>query len=248
MSARSPRVDAEHARRIVEGFLINSMHMRDAVSGKLLWEQGGWHDIFRRDMDIHVPSSVLRCKAVSREMNFTSMEAINKFRLVQIVTLHGQPIEEWKFDFGFVIPGSTNSWQCTIEAAPEQQMIPAEQLSGNVVLETLFFDGELCINKTRLRVFYDAPEPLESLGPVYLNAEYASEQVQAQEPQYQQLQYHSQQREEYPERSLHEEVEPLQPRYYDDTPQQAAHARNFSPNPYAEYHPRCAQPQPRYWN
>lgn len=30
---------------------------------------------------------------------------------------------EWKFDFGFVIPGSTNSWQQTIEAAPKNQMV-----------------------------------------------------------------------------------------------------------------------------
>eukprot|EP00976_Prorocentrum_cordatum_P083048 1185084-Prorocentrum_minimum.AAC.1 len=34
---------------------------------------------------------------------------------------------EWHFDFGFVIPGSTNSWQSTIEAADEQDMLnPAE--------------------------------------------------------------------------------------------------------------------------
>jgi len=168
-------------------------------------------------------------------MNFTSMEPINKFRLVQIVTLHGQPIEEWKFDFGFVIPGSTNSWQCTIEAAPAQQMIPAEQLSGNVVLETLFFDGDLCVCKTRLRVFYDAPEPLQSPDPPYLSVEYASEQPQEQEqgPQYQQQQCRPQRHEEYPQRLLYsspeqlqEEVEPLepQPRYYDDTLQQATQA------------------------
>jgi retinal rod rhodopsin-sensitive cGMP 3',5'-cyclic phosphodiesterase subunit delta len=35
---------------------------------------------------------------------------------------------EWYFEFGFVIPGSTNSWQSLIEAAPESQMIPASLL------------------------------------------------------------------------------------------------------------------------
>ena len=35
---------------------------------------------------------------------------------------------EWFFSFGFVIPGSTNSWQQLIEAAPEAEMMPAEVL------------------------------------------------------------------------------------------------------------------------
>jgi retinal rod rhodopsin-sensitive cGMP 3',5'-cyclic phosphodiesterase subunit delta len=35
---------------------------------------------------------------------------------------------EWSFAFGFVIPGSTNTWQSLIEAAAENQMIPANLL------------------------------------------------------------------------------------------------------------------------
>ena len=35
---------------------------------------------------------------------------------------------EWLFDFGFVIPESTNTWQSLIEAAPEDQMMPANVL------------------------------------------------------------------------------------------------------------------------
>ena len=35
---------------------------------------------------------------------------------------------EWKFDFGFVMPGSTNSWQQTIEAAGGSRMLPAALL------------------------------------------------------------------------------------------------------------------------
>lgn len=36
---------------------------------------------------------------------------------------------EWNFSFGFVIPGSTNTWQSVIEAAPESQMLPASVLT-----------------------------------------------------------------------------------------------------------------------
>lgn len=35
---------------------------------------------------------------------------------------------EWYFEFGFVIPNSTNTWQSLIEAAPESQMMPANVL------------------------------------------------------------------------------------------------------------------------
>ena len=44
---------------------------------------------------------------------------MKNFRLEQRVFFQGQCIEEWKFEFGFVIPGSTNSWQQTIEGAED---------------------------------------------------------------------------------------------------------------------------------
>ena len=37
-------------------------------------------------------------------------------------------LSEWYFEFGFVIPDSTNTWQSIIEAAPESQMMPANVL------------------------------------------------------------------------------------------------------------------------
>jgi retinal rod rhodopsin-sensitive cGMP 3',5'-cyclic phosphodiesterase subunit delta len=96
----------------------------------------------------------LQLKAVSREMNFSSVETIKNFHLVQSVSLRGQPLEEWRFSFGFVIPGSTNTWACTIESAGAEAMIPAQILSGHVVIETQFFDGEVHASTTRQRVFY----------------------------------------------------------------------------------------------
>jgi retinal rod rhodopsin-sensitive cGMP 3',5'-cyclic phosphodiesterase subunit delta len=70
---------------------------------------------------------------------------MQQFRLEQRVFFKGTVIEgkievnsfssgrdnfyvEWAFSFGFVIPGSTNTWQSLIEAAPESQMIPANLL------------------------------------------------------------------------------------------------------------------------
>ena len=43
-----------------------------------------------RVRSVHVPASILACKAVSRELTFSSVELIDKFRLEQRVFLHGQ--------------------------------------------------------------------------------------------------------------------------------------------------------------
>uniref|UniRef100_A0A915HGZ0 GMP phosphodiesterase delta subunit domain-containing protein n=1 Tax=Romanomermis culicivorax TaxID=13658 RepID=A0A915HGZ0_ROMCU len=101
-----------------------------------------------------VPKKILKCRAVSREINFTSCEQMEKFRLEQKVFLKDQVVEEWYFEFGFVIPNSTNVWQSLIEAAPEAQMLPASLLSGNVVIETSFYDDDLLVSKSRVRLFY----------------------------------------------------------------------------------------------
>jgi retinal rod rhodopsin-sensitive cGMP 3',5'-cyclic phosphodiesterase subunit delta len=88
-------------------------------------------------------------------MNFSSAEMIADFRLVQSVSLREMPLEEWRFNFGFVIPGSTNSWQCVIESADKGHMIPAEVLSGNVRIETRFYDGDMHVSTTSIRVYYE---------------------------------------------------------------------------------------------
>lgn len=138
-----------------------------------------------------VPKKILKCKAVSREINFTSSEKLKNLRLEQKVMFKGKPVEgkvklnicccyspfvgalnthttatvflairsliseklqdsnficydncvsdscvhvlvppvDWNFDFGFVIPGSTNTWQSVIEAVDESQMMPANVLT-----------------------------------------------------------------------------------------------------------------------
>ncbi|CAM9969717.1 unnamed protein product, partial [Hapterophycus canaliculatus] len=64
-------------------------------------------------------------------------------------------VSGWVFDFGFVIGGSTNSWQQTIESAGEDRMLAAEDLSGRMTIETTFLDGKTMLFKTLVRMFYD---------------------------------------------------------------------------------------------
>ncbi|XP_074768228.1 retinal rod rhodopsin-sensitive cGMP 3',5'-cyclic phosphodiesterase subunit delta isoform X4 [Athene noctua] len=112
--------------------------------------------MYRRSAAKHprVPKKILKCKAVSRELNFSSAEQMEKFRLEQKVYFKGQCLEEWFFEFGFVIPNSTNTWQSLIEAAPESQMMPANVLTGNVIIETKFYDDDLLVSTSRVRLFY----------------------------------------------------------------------------------------------
>lgn len=142
------------AEQILSGFTINWMNMRDGDSGQILWESSDILAFSETEQEAKIPAEILQCRAVSREINFSSKELIDKLKLVQKVFFQGQCIEEWKFDFGFVIPGSTNTWQSTIEAAGEGKMIPADILTGNVTIETSFFDGDLFVSKMVMRLHY----------------------------------------------------------------------------------------------
>jgi len=166
------------------------MNMSDAATGQILWQDDDWGDLLT-EREIHIPARILRCAAVSREFQFSSVEMLQGLRLEQRIFFRGnlmegvrreagrimrpppstaaeysrcrdQPVRlavpsaEWYFQFGFVIPNSTNTWQQTIEAADESRMLPATALDGNVLIETSFFDDDLLVCKTVLRVFYDA--------------------------------------------------------------------------------------------
>ncbi len=147
--------DDPRARRMAEGFTINWMNMRDAGSGELMWESGEWgKKMWERELKARVPSDILKCRAVSREINFSSSEEMSAFRLEQRIFFEGVCIEEWLFEFGFVIPGSTNSWQQIIEAAGEDEMMSPDDLSGNITIETSFYDGKTFIAKALVRVYY----------------------------------------------------------------------------------------------
>eukprot|EP00095_Tigriopus_kingsejongensis_P000260 snap_masked-scaffold272_size230267-processed-gene-1.9 protein:Tk00260 transcript:snap_masked-scaffold272_size230267-processed-gene-1.9-mRNA-1 annotation:"retinal rod rhodopsin-sensitive cgmp 3 -cyclic phosphodiesterase subunit delta isoform x2" len=133
---------------------VNWMNLRDADSGKILWQGNEDVSMPEAEHEARVPKKILKCRAVSREINFSSVEPMEKFRLEQKVLYRGRCLEEWNFDFGFVIPNSTNTWQSLIEAAPESQMMPARVLNGNVVIETRFFDDDLEVSTSKVRLFY----------------------------------------------------------------------------------------------
>ncbi|DBA04180.1 TPA: hypothetical protein N0F65_004288 [Lagenidium giganteum] len=148
--ANNPR-----AKKIARGLVINHMNMRCADTGKLLWQSSEWTCMMMMMISAaRIPAAILKCSAVSREINFTSKEEITQFRLEQRVFLGDCCIEEWLFTFGFVIPGSTNSWQQTIEGAGADAMLDPDVVSGKLTIETAFYDGQQPIAKTVYRIYY----------------------------------------------------------------------------------------------
>jgi retinal rod rhodopsin-sensitive cGMP 3',5'-cyclic phosphodiesterase subunit delta len=141
---------------IASGLTINWMSMKDATKPEILWKSEDWASkkLWGTDQVAKIPKSILRCSAVTREINFSSKHPISHLRLEQKVFLNGTVIEEWKFTFGFVIPNSTNSWSSTIEAAGEEHMLPAEVLSGNTIIESTFFDGEVMLCQNKILLYY----------------------------------------------------------------------------------------------
>mmetsp|Transcript_12680 Transcript_12680/g.26761 ORF Transcript_12680/g.26761 Transcript_12680/m.26761 type:complete len:154 (-) Transcript_12680:185-646(-) len=140
--------------KILDGFTINWMNMRNARTGELVWEQEWPANWKTEEISAEIPATIMKCKEVSRELNFTSAQEIKDLSLTQRVFLGNACLEEWHFDFGFVIPGSTNSWQSTIEAADEQDMLNPAEISGMVRIETSFMSGAEEFNRSVVRIFY----------------------------------------------------------------------------------------------
>ncbi|ETV87221.1 hypothetical protein H257_02187 [Aphanomyces astaci] len=154
--ARIQKAVDPRGKKIADGLKINYMNMRCGDSGRMLWQSEKWgKDMFEREQKAVVPKAILQCTSVSREINFSSTEEIKAFRLEQRVFFNGQCLEEWLFAFGFVIPHSTNTWQQTIDAAGPDAMLPADAISGNLTIETGFYDANVLIAKTVYRIYYD---------------------------------------------------------------------------------------------
>lgn len=68
------------------------MNMSDADTGEVLWEDTNWDDLLT-ERDIHIPASILRCRGVSREFQFSSREQLDGLRLEQRIFLRGNLME-----------------------------------------------------------------------------------------------------------------------------------------------------------
>jgi retinal rod rhodopsin-sensitive cGMP 3',5'-cyclic phosphodiesterase subunit delta len=104
---------SKRANEILTGFKFHWMNLRDADSGKILWQSSENLYVhssaipfwlfsfellsFRSTPDVEhearVPKRILKCRAVSREINFSSEEEMKQFRLEQRIYFKGTIIE-----------------------------------------------------------------------------------------------------------------------------------------------------------
>ena len=68
-------------------------------------------------------------------------------------------LEEWAFTFGFVIPGSTNTWQSVVMSVKDKQYSVIASSSTDMkgakfVIETNFYDEKKFICKKSVHVRY----------------------------------------------------------------------------------------------
>lgn len=120
----------------------------------MIWEEAKDFSDFNQIHEVRVPTSILDVRAVSREINFSTVEELKNFRIVQMAKFKGKLLEQWAFTMGPVKANSTNTWISTIEAAPESQMMPAKVLNGNVTIETEFYEDEEKFAKSTVKLFY----------------------------------------------------------------------------------------------
>jgi retinal rod rhodopsin-sensitive cGMP 3',5'-cyclic phosphodiesterase subunit delta len=139
--------------KIRSGFKINHLKMKDGDNGKVLWETDKFN-LSEDEKQEDLPKELLNCKVVVREVNFSSKEKISDLELIQNFYLFGELIETARFYFGFVIPDSTNNWEQVVEAKPPEEMLSAEELSGNLVVEIMFLSMGEVIVRNRIVINY----------------------------------------------------------------------------------------------
>jgi retinal rod rhodopsin-sensitive cGMP 3',5'-cyclic phosphodiesterase subunit delta len=138
---------------IKSGFKINHMKMKNGENGETLWscEEYNLED---ENTSQNLPKEILECSVITREINFSSLQAIDNLELIQNFYLNEELIESSRFYFGFVIPNSTNNWEQVIEAKPKEEMIPYQILSGHLLVETIFISSNAVVFKNRCLIYY----------------------------------------------------------------------------------------------
>ena len=152
--AAAATVNIEELNDISQGeFKIEALRMKNAEAGNLLWESKEWDLNTSEEVKVEFPAQMLSCRAIGREIVFYSKKIMHEFSIRQVMTLHGQVVEEYGFNFGFVMPNTTNSWEQVIDAEVGQVM-PAEVLSGNLIVDTYFCVKGVSFAHQRYHIIY----------------------------------------------------------------------------------------------
>lgn len=66
-----------------EDFQLESLTMKDAEIGKVLWHDEGWDLASEDEVRVEFPAEMLKCRAIGREIVFYSKHEIKNFNIIQ---------------------------------------------------------------------------------------------------------------------------------------------------------------------
>lgn len=151
--------------KLVSGYRIHSITLRSMETGEVVFESTSFFhsfvksrtalDDYRCDLEkkLVLPKRALSSRALLCSIIFSSEESIQNLNCTSDVFLGGGFLEHWESNFGFVIPGSTNTWE-TCFVRSETDFIDPSISSGNVVFDSVFCDGDIPIRQFKLRLFF----------------------------------------------------------------------------------------------
>ena len=79
----------ENFKKIKEGFTVNYMQMSDGSKGRIMWEVKS-QDLKRSNHTENITKDLLKCIIITRNINFSSKEAIEELELVQNILFNGR--------------------------------------------------------------------------------------------------------------------------------------------------------------
>ena len=136
-------------RDIVSGFTLVEVHdeeIDNGESGTLSDED----DPSTRVIKYHLGPDFLRLRTVGLTLTFTNgPKPINKMEMVERHYFRGRVIRSYDFKFGFVIPGSTNSWEFIYDLPElsDAERLEIAEAPWEVKSDSFFFaDGKLIIH------------------------------------------------------------------------------------------------------
>lgn len=151
--------------KLNNGYHAHSITIRSMDTGEVLFESTSFFrsfvksrttlDDFRCDVEkkLVLPKRTVSSRAILCSLTFSSEESIQNFNCSTDVYLAGTFLEHWDTSFGFVIPGSTNTWETCIVRSDTEFVEPYIS-SGNVIIDSVLRDGELPLRQFKIRLFF----------------------------------------------------------------------------------------------
>ena len=145
-AALTDALQESNAAAILENFTIDAMKFSDGETGQMFWCSselvGSLQQLSAGAVDLRLPVAMAMCPAIVREITFSSVEVIRNLIIHERVWVADCVTHERMFEFGLVIPKSTNTWSTVAYADPHETPHEPEECIDQIVLELQVLTGQ----------------------------------------------------------------------------------------------------------